>query len=122
MLSYKRFKTVDPWTDLHLRRGGDYLIGELPHQPAAGKLQYRVKLHSGDRQAIIPDGEPVIIRFKGGVPKPVLYAHIFFISLAMLFSNRAGLEALTRRGDPRKFVFWTVITLFLGGLVLGRVC
>lgn len=120
-LSYKRFKTDDPWTDLPLRRDGERLVGELPHQPPAGKLQYRVRLQAGDQQVTIPEEEPVIIRFKGGVPQPVLYAHVIFISLAMLLSNRAGLEALTRRGDPRKFVFWTIVTLLLGGLVLGPI-
>ncbi len=121
MLSYKRFKTADTWTDIPLRREGENLIGNLPQQPMAGKLQYRVFLQAGAEEVIAPVGGPIVIRFTGYVPRPVLYAHILFMALAMLYSNRAGLEALTRRGDPRKFVFWTVITLFLGGLVLGPI-
>ncbi len=120
-LSYKRFKTDDPWTDLPLRREGKNLIGELPHQPAAGKLEYRVKLQAEDKWVIVPADRAVIIRFKGAVPLPVLIVHIIFMALAMILSNRAGLEALTRRGDPRKFVFWTIVTLFLGGLILGPI-
>ncbi len=120
-LSYRRYKTNDSWTESPMVRDSENLVGDLPLQPAAGKLQYRVKLQTGTEGVIAPAGDPIIIRFTGEVPRAILYAHILFMSLAMLFSNRAGLEALTRRGDPRKFVFWTVITLFVGGLFLGPI-
>jgi hypothetical protein len=55
------------------------------------------------------------------VPAAILLAHIIIIFLAMLFSARAGIEALDRRGNPRKLVLWTVGLLFVGGLILGPV-
>jgi cytochrome bd-type quinol oxidase subunit 2 len=39
--------------------------------------------------------------------------------LAMLFSTRAGLEALDKNGNPRKLVIWTTGLLFVGGMILG---
>ena len=36
--------------------------------------------------------EPVVIRFKGGVPAFILIPHILFMFLAMLFSTLAGLN------------------------------
>jgi len=121
VLSYKRFKMDDPWTDVPMQREGENLVGFLPQQPLAGKLQYQIKLQSGDKVWNIPGDGAIIIRFAGPVPKLILYSHILFMALAMLFSSRAGLEALIRRGDPRKFVYWTLATMFLGGLVLGPI-
>jgi len=120
-ISYKRFKTDDPWTELPLHRDGEELVGALPHQPPAGKLLYRIYLKSGIISAQVPPGEPVIIRFKGGVPKPILYIHVLFMSLAMILANRAGLEALFRKARTRKLVLWTMATLFIGGLIFGPI-
>jgi len=120
-LSYRRFNTADPWTELPMRRDGEKLVGTLPHQPPAGKLLYRIYLKSGMDSAPVPPGEPVAIRFKGGVPKPVLYIHIFFMSLAMILANLAGLEALIRKGRTGKLVLWTMVTLFIGGLIFGPI-
>lgn len=120
-ISFRRFKTEDPWAELPMARVEGELIGHLPHQPPAGKLLYRINLRSGMKTAMLPPGEPVVVRFKGGVPGPILGSHILFISLAMIFSNRAGLEALWRKGKPHKFVWWTAIALILGGLLLGPI-
>ncbi|MCK7482728.1 MAG: hypothetical protein M0C28_40615 [Candidatus Moduliflexus flocculans] len=37
----------------------------------------------------------------------------------MLFSTAAGLAALDKKRNPRRFVLWTVGLMFLGGFVLG---
>jgi hypothetical protein len=38
---------------------------------------------------------------------------------AMLFSARAGLEALRSKSNPRKLALWTTGLLFVGGFILG---
>ncbi|MCK4303129.1 MAG: hypothetical protein KAY24_02725 [Candidatus Eisenbacteria sp.] len=116
---YKRYKTADPWSRQEMVLGDGCLVGSLPHQPTAGKLVYRVYLcGSGDPVALPPSG-PTVIRFRGGVPGAVLIPHVILIFLAMLWSNRAGIEALRSRGDPRRLALWTLGLLILGGLVCG---
>jgi len=121
ILSCKRFRTDDLWIDTPMQREGGDLVGYLPHQLPAGKLLYKIRLQSESGAVIVPPGGPVDIRFKGAVPKVFLYTHILFMSLAMIFSNRAGLEALSRFGRSRKLVIWTVVTLVLGGIILGPI-
>lgn len=118
-LFYRRFKTADEWKRVPLVRKEDSLIGRLPHQPPAGKLEYRVVLRSKKEGVSLSGANPVVIRFRGAVPSPVLTFHVIFMFLAMLLSARAGLEALSRRGNPRKYALWTVALLFVGGMVLG---
>jgi hypothetical protein len=65
--------------------------------------------------------EPVVIRFKGEVPGYVLIPHIILIFLAMVFSARTGLEAIFRGGNVYKEALWTVILIFVGGLVFGPI-
>jgi hypothetical protein len=120
-LSYVRLNSTDSWTEMSMRREGEYLVADLPHQPPAGKLVYKVTLKSGTTTMVIPPGEPVVIRFKGAVPTPVLYIHIFFMSVAMIFANRTGLEALVADGKTRSLVLWTMVTLFIGGLIFGPI-
>lgn len=116
---YKRFKTSDEWTSQPLRREGDVLAALLPHQPPAGKLAYQVFLSSGDKETSLSGGEPVVIRFRGEVPDPVIILHVIVMFLAMLLSTRAGLEALRPTGNPRKLALWATIMLFVGGMILG---
>ncbi len=115
---WRRYPTEDEWRIDAMRREGDELRGSLPRQPAAGKLEYQVRLRRGDEQAIFP-ARPAITRFRGDVPAPVLVAHIVGIFLAMLFAARAGVEALAPRG-PLARLAWTTLALFVvGGFVLG---
>ena len=77
-------------------------------------------LGTGDDSKYIKE-EPVVIRFKGAVPAFVLWPHILFMFMAMLYSTRTGIEAL-RKGDKTKN--YTLITLSLlttGGMFLGPV-
>jgi hypothetical protein len=41
--------------------------------------------------------------------------------LAMLFSNRAGIEALRPQSNPRTYALWTLALLFVGGIILGPI-
>ncbi len=118
---YKRYKTDDPWAEVPLSREDGVLAGRLPAQPPAGKLMYKVYLHSGDTRVPLTGDDPVIIRFKGEVPTIVVILHIIIIFMAFLFSTRAGLEALRKEGRPRKLAYWTVSFLILGGFILGPV-
>ena len=118
-LEYKRFKTEDDWTRVPLAREGDRLVGLLPKQPAAGRLAYKVSLTGGYIATSFTGEVPVIIRFKDPVPAWVIIPHVLIIFAAMLFSTAAGLAALDKKRNPRRFVLWAVALLFAGGFVLG---
>ena len=120
-LVYRRSKTADAWTETPLERRGDRLVGLLPRQPPAGKLDYRVILNDGLRDISLTGEAPVVIRFKGHVPLGVLLAHVIVMFAAMLLSTRAGLAALDKKDHPRLFAAWTILLLFLGGFVLGPI-
>jgi len=119
LLLYKRFKTSDELTPITMTRDDKGLFAFLPHQPAAGKLAYRVQLTHKENIYPLTGDDPIVIRFKGHVPNYILLPHIFIMFLAMLFSTRAGIAALDRKSNPRKLVLWTVGLLFLGGMILG---
>ncbi len=116
---FKRYKTDDAWTRIPMHRRGEKLVAALPHQPPAGKLEYHVELQKGDDALIIPDDENVVTRFKGAVPAWVLVPHILFMFLSMLFSARAGLQALRKEAPVKKLMLTTMLFLFIGGFILG---
>ncbi|RJP73083.1 MAG: hypothetical protein C4524_15330 [Candidatus Zixiibacteriota bacterium] len=122
VISYKRLNVAEPRTEIPLERRGDSLAAALPHQPPAGKLEYYVRLTRGDQVTVLPADPPeAVIRFKGAVPAWALAPHVLFIFLAMLVSNRAGLEALPATGRPRRYAWWTAGLLLLGGMVFGPI-
>ncbi len=119
-LAWKRHKTRDDWTYVEMAREGDQLVARLPQQPPAGKLAYRVILEDGSERVTL-GGEPVIIRFRGEVPLPVLVMHVIAMFGAMLAGTRAGLEFFHPRPDYGRLLLWTLGLLTLGGLVLGPI-
>lgn len=118
-LIYKRYPSNDPWEKIVMSRQEDRLSANLPQQPSSGKLAYRVFLFTEEEKISLTGEDPVIIRFKNYVPRTILLPHVIIMFLAMLFSTRAGLEALRRKANPRKLVLWTVGLLFVGGMILG---
>jgi hypothetical protein len=116
---YQRFKTTDPWTEIPFSRQGDKLVANLPKQPMAGKLAYKVHLSFHRKEVSLTGEEPAVLRFKGEVPLAVLICHVLVMFLAMLFSTCAGIAALIRRPSARKFALWTAALLFVGGFILG---
>lgn len=118
-VSYKRFKTMDEWTTMPLIRNGKFLSTDLPYQPPAGKLMYKVVLNAEDEQLSLAGEEPVVIRFKGEVPAVILLPHIILMFGAMLVSNRAGITIIDKLSNPRKYALWAAGLLFVGGLILG---
>ncbi len=101
-------------------RQGDELTGSIPHQPTAGKVVYDVTLTSGEKRYLLNE-KPAIIRYKGAVPMGVLILHIITIFLAMLFSTRTGMEVIFKGKYTYLYTWMTIISLFIGGLVLGPI-
>ncbi len=119
VLYWKRFKTDDPWTEVPMTFGEGMLKGELPNQPPAGKLMYRVDLQKGEKKMSVPAGDPIVIRFRGDVPMYVLIPHVLAMFVAMLFSIRAGLEFFSKEPKLKKLIYWALGVLFVGGFILG---
>ncbi|PLX14647.1 MAG: hypothetical protein C0598_00795, partial [Marinilabiliales bacterium] len=44
---YKRYKSYDDWTSVDMVRVGENLTAEVPMQPAAGKVEYKIQLKYG---------------------------------------------------------------------------
>jgi hypothetical protein len=120
VIIYKRFKTGDPPDTIQMVVQGQELIGYLPHQPPAGKLEYTVILLQNNRSYRVNE-VPVVIRFKGGVPDFVLIPHILLIFTAQILSLVAGLYAIYRLPRYKLYGILTIIFLFCGGFVLGPI-
>ncbi|RLD78863.1 MAG: hypothetical protein DRJ10_09670, partial [Bacteroidetes bacterium] len=119
-ITQKRYKSFDEWSTSDMTRKEGKLVGIIPNQPPAGKVEYVIKLASNGKTYVLTD-EPVVIRFKGAVPMAVLSPHIFFMFFSMLFALRTGLELFFRRIDTKYYVGVVLVTLFFGGLVLGPI-
>jgi hypothetical protein len=116
-VAWRRFPTSEPWQTLSLVRRGTALEAALPNQPAAGKLEYQVRLRRGQASAVFP-ARSAVTRFKGEVSPIVLAPHILAMFAAMLFSSKALLASLA--GTPaRAAVNWTFWLIVVGGFVLG---
>lgn len=142
-ITQKRYKSYDDWSTSEMsRKDGTYvvgvihyvylmlgldfdrkdwtLVGVIPNQPPAGKVEYTIALHSNGKTYVLTD-EPAVIRFKGAVPMAVLTPHIFFMFISMLFALRVGLELFFRRVDTKYYTGIVLLTLLVGGLILGPI-
>jgi hypothetical protein len=143
ILMQRRYNTNDPWTFTAMRREGGKLVGEIPVQPPGGKVAYRVHLFGGEGAAAnessgddwamrpltaadvpvgavaLPAAGPVVLRFTGHVPVAIIIPHVLLMFLGMLWSNRAGLEALRRGADPTRLARGALDLLLVGGFVFG---
>lgn len=122
-LHVRRYPTDEPFEERALVRDGDELVGYLPIQPAAGKVEYYVVLHAGAQTVRIPptDEKPVVLRYKDPVPLAFLIPHIAFMFFAVLFGIRTGLAALFAPQEMRRLAFLTLPLVTVGGLVLGPI-
>ncbi len=119
-IRYRRFKSYDSWQTAPMIRTGEKLTGYLPHLPPAGKIMYEVILVKGDQRVALNE-QPTVLRYKGEVPASVLIPHIIIIFLAMLFSTFTGLMVLFRGRNTYLYAWITVLTLLVGGMILGPV-
>ncbi|MFH1194334.1 MAG: hypothetical protein V1720_01400 [bacterium] len=120
VLCWKRFKTSDSWTEINMVEDKGELIAAMPNQPHAGKLEYFIRIYAGFEIKTIPE-QPVVIRFRGEVPTLIMIFHIITIFAAMLLSTRTGLEIFNKEPKLKSYTIWTIVTLFVGGLILGPV-
>jgi hypothetical protein len=120
VFAYKRYKSFDEWTQIEMIKQGGVLLAKIPSQPPAGKVEYSVSLFKNGVEYPLTE-EPVVIRFKGAVPLAVLSPHIFFMFFSLLFGVRAGLEAIFRRKDTLYMAGVALLTIILGGLILGPI-
>jgi hypothetical protein len=123
ILHFKRYKVDEDHRQILMQveggKGRRMLVGTLPSQPPAGKLEYFVTLHTPEGSVNVPTEREVVIRFKGAVPAWVLAPHIILIFIGMLFGMRTLLEALLGLPGVR-WMAWTTFGLILvGGMILG---
>jgi hypothetical protein len=68
-VSWRRFPTDEPWQSLPMARNDEgELEAVIPHQPPAGKVEYRVLLAFVGATVALPAGEAVVARFRAEVP------------------------------------------------------
>ena len=118
---YRRFPTDEPWDTIRLHRIDQNLIAFLPHQPPAGKLEYHLELRHNDREVDLGLDQNIVVRFKGDVPAWALMPHVFFMFLAMLWSNATGIQAAVNLDSYKRNALITVILFIIGGLILGPI-
>jgi hypothetical protein len=121
VLEWKRHKVDEPWTSVEMVYKDGNLQGMLPHQPPAGKLDYRVVLTGEKGTAVVPAEGGVVIRFKGEVPLYILIPHVLAMFTGMLVSTRAGLEIFSKEPKYNKLIAWAIGILAVGGLLLGPI-
>ena len=118
---YKRYPTNDKWKSEKLKFEDDKLVGYLPAQPPAGKLEYYLVLFTNQNIIQVAKSEPIKIRFKGAVPTSILIPHVIIMFLAMLLSTLAGLFALGKIKTYRLYGYLTIILLVIGGFIFGPI-
>jgi hypothetical protein len=118
-LEYRRFPTNESWQKDSLVRKGDLLLGKLPMQPPAGKIEYKLTFYKNSKPLTASEPMHVVVRFKGAVPDRILIPHIIAIFLAMLLANFTAIIALARRKSARTYTFIALGMLSLGGMLFG---
>ena len=117
-INYKRFPINESFTSVELKQESDGLVGYLPPQPPAGKLEYFISINENGKEY---NSEHAIIRFKGSVPAWAMIPHIIFMFVAMLLSNTAGLFAGWKLDNHVIYGKIALILLLLGGMILGPI-
>ena len=134
IIYYRLFKSNNEWTIKEMTRETSHekaFFGEgkeisvlrsmLPEQAAAGKVEYFIELIGTNENVFIQKEEPVVVRFKGFVPRYILIPHVLFMIFSLFFGLRAGIEALANRKNTLKFASITLVALGIGGLILGPI-
>lgn len=120
-ITSKKYPSYDQMISREMVRNGDTLVAVIPAQPPAGKVMYDIKLKDKNAQEYSLTEEPIVIRYKGFVPRFFLYPHIIAIFLAFGFAARAGLEGFFKRENTFKLTLIATISLFFGGILFGPI-
>jgi hypothetical protein len=122
-LTWRRYPTSEAWTELRMKRNRQgRAVATIPHQPPAGKVEYRIVVETGGGISPVPGDETVIARFRADVPAAVLIPHILAMFGSMLVASRALIESLRPSSpEPRRSVIVAMVLLGVGGLFLGPV-
>jgi len=121
VVQYRRYPTNEPFRDVPMGREGEDLVALLPSQPPAGKLEYSVVLSTPSGPVRVPEGEPIVMRFKGDVPALLLVPHVVTMFVAMMIGIRAALAAVLGRPEARRYAWVAVVGIAIGGQVLGPI-
>jgi len=126
-LFYKNYppKEGENWIEKNFDRekkdDENIMTASLPHQAPAGKLLYYIDIiEDGKTQSLFKE-DPIVIRFKGGVPEYILFPHIFFMFFAMLLANLTGLFAIFKIPNLKTYTLITLILMTIGGMILGPI-
>lgn len=128
VILWRKFPANDKFQQIQMKKEEGALVGYLPVQPHAGKLEYYLMLTSEtDKDGLITrktkmlfNDEPLIIRFKGDVPAGILIPHILFMFLSMLFASYTLLAACAgMEKDYKRYIIVSTILLFIGGFIFG---
>ena len=124
-LYYRRYPTSDEYQmiDFKFKETKMFtgLAAPVPQQPEAGKLQYYFEITDSNGKVTYMMEQPIVVRFKGGVPAVVMIPHILIMFIAMLFSTLAGIMALGKDQQFVKYAKWTLVLFTAGGMILGPV-
>ena len=120
---WRRYPTDDAWAETPLVRAGDEWEARLPTQPAAGKLEYFLRLRVDGGEVRVPGRErgQAVLRYRDPVPLGVLIPHIAFMFFGVLIAWRAGLGALFRPRGLRRLAWWAFGLFTIGGMILGPI-
>ncbi len=119
-------KAGGPYESLVMNPGPDGFSCELPVLPKGQKWFYHINIsRNGVPLAVFPAKDDQFIKFKGHVSPLVIYPHIFFM-FATIFTGLItvflAFEALKNKEyiiKSVKYLMWTVIFVFIGGIPLG---
>ena len=120
-LYVKRYPTEDPFTPTPLEVQEDELLGVLPLEPAAGKLEYFLALEAPEGLVRVPAEGTAILRYKDPVPASILVPHVILMFLAMLLGVRVALGALVHPVGIRRWAWITLGLMTMGGMILGPI-
>ena len=119
ILFYRAYPSGTEWKEQRMLREKDNLTATIPGTMMAEKFEYYAVLSSGNETINVAKDNPVVIRFKGGVPWYILIPHILSMFLGMLFANFVALIILFKHPDYKFYLYVTFILLTIGGMILG---
>ena len=121
LLSFRRLNSNDKWKGKGMKRDKYILYTEIPSQPRAGKIEYKIKVVYNNKELELNKGKSFVIRFTGKVPVILLIIHIIFMFLGITFSIRTSMEILRKDGNYSWMITCTFFMVLLGGMVFGPI-